>query len=529
MHHRPFLFACVVTGLLAAAGCSNLSGSLGSPVPKSVDDAIAQITSKPAYTHSRWGIVVVDPSTGEKLIDREGAGMFVPGSIMKVYSTTAALKAFGPDYRFRTPVYATSVPRGGILAGHLILVASGDFSFGLREQSNGTLAFNNFPEIDHNYGDVGLAGPALLKNSDPLSVFNQLARQVRAAGISTIIGDVAIDDRLFNNYDGWPNGVMAPIWINENVVDITAAPSSVGQAAVVDWRPKIGTMRLASDVMTVANAAQAKPLSVKADANGTLHVSGAVAAGAKPSLTIWYIQKPADFARIAFMEALRRAGVTITAFASGSNPTHILPKDYRRARMVAEHVSPPLSEFVKVILKVSYNRGADLMVCLLAVKSGSRDCADGLGPELKTIKNLGVSPESTIVFEGAGTGDMIRTSPADEAAVLRSLLGVPWGKYVHDGMSIMGVDGTQAENQAGTPVAGHIRAKDGTQIAASPSGQVYISAKTEVGYIDAKSGKQLIYGVFVNDVPIGQQGMMETFSGVDRDLSTIAAAIQQGY
>ena len=529
MNQLRFVLSCVVTGLLATAGCNSGAGSLGSSAPKSVDDTIAQVTSKPAYAHSRWGIIVEDPSTGEKLIERDSAGMFVPGSIMKVYSTSSALKAFGPDYRFHTPVYATSAPRGGILAGHLILVASGDFSFGLREQSNGTLAFNSFPEIDHNYADTGLAGPALLKNSDPLAVFNRLARQVRAAGISTIIGDVAIDNRLFNTYTGWPNGDMSPIWINENVIDVTAAPSSPGQAAVVDWRPKVGTIHVVADVMTVATAAQAKPLSIKAGADGILHVSGAVAAGAKPSLAISYITKPADFARIAFMEALRRAGVTITAFASGSNPTHILPKDYRGARMVAEHVSPPLSEFVKVILKVSYNRGADLMVCLLAVKSGSRDCTDGLDYELKTIQSLGVSPESTILFEGAGTGDTIRTSPADEATLLRSILAQPWGKYVHDGMSIMGVDGTQAANQAGMPAAGHIRAKDGSQIVVSPAGQVYISAKTEVGYIDAKSGKQLIYGVFVNDVPIGSQGMMETFLNTDRDLSTIAAAIQQGY
>jgi len=60
MHQRLFVFALVVTGLVMTAGCSNGAGSagsassLGSSVPKSVDDAIAQITSKPAYTHSWW-------------------------------------------------------------------------------------------------------------------------------------------------------------------------------------------------------------------------------------------------------------------------------------------------------------------------------------------------------------------------------------------------------------------------------------------------------------------------------------------
>ena len=134
-----------------------------------------------------------------------------------------------------------------------------------------------------------------------------------------------------------------------------------------------------------------------------------------------------------------------------------------------------------------------------------------------------------MLFDGAGTGDTIRTSPADEAAVLRNTIGSPWGKFIHDGMAIMGVDGTQAENQIGTPVAGHIRIKDGTQIVPLPSSQIYISAKTEVGYITAKSGRQLVYSAFVNEVPIGSQDMMKAFLDVDHDLSAIAASIQQGY
>jgi D-alanyl-D-alanine carboxypeptidase/D-alanyl-D-alanine-endopeptidase (penicillin-binding protein 4) len=525
MYKWLFVFGTLALGLTAC----NSGTSATSATPKRVSDTIAQIMAKPGYAHSHWGMLVQDLSTGEKLLDLSSAKMFLPGSIMKVYSTTAAPKAYGPNYRFRTPVYATGSRNGGTLTGNLILVASGDYSFGLREQPNGTLAFNSFPEIDHNYADTGLAGPALLKGTNPLAALDQLARQVRASGITSVRGDVAIDDRLFTTYTKWHDGDISPIWINENVVDITAAPTSPGRPATIDWRPKIGGMRVTSDVTTVATSAQAKPLSVESGPHGTLTLTGAVAAGAKPSLAIWQIPKPADFARVAFLEALHRAGVTVTAAASGPNPAQLLPANYANAKKIAEHISPPLSEFVKVILKVSYNRGADDMVCLLAAKNGSRDCADGLTAELKTIAALGVSTESTVLFDGAGTGESIRTSPVDETTILRNTIGLPWGKHIHDDMAVMGVDGTQAANQAGTPAAGHIRLKDGTQIAVTPSGQSYVSAKTEVGYIDARSGRQLVFALFVNDVPIGPQGLMQTFVGVDHDLSTIAAAIQQGY
>ena len=85
-----------------------------------------------------------------------------------------------------------------MLSGNLVLVASGDFSFGLRDQPDGTLAFNSFPEIDHNYADTGFAGAAIVKGSDPLAALDQLAADVRKAGITEIDGDVAIDDRLFD-------------------------------------------------------------------------------------------------------------------------------------------------------------------------------------------------------------------------------------------------------------------------------------------------------------------------------------------
>jgi D-alanyl-D-alanine carboxypeptidase/D-alanyl-D-alanine-endopeptidase (penicillin-binding protein 4) len=519
---RPFASSLAIFALVAVAGCSGAnSANSQSSEPAVVSAAIENVASKPTYAHSRLAVAVFDQSTSERLIDRDAGKMFVPGSIMKTYSASAALQGYGPNYRFHTPVYAIN--------GNLVLVASGDFSFGLREQPNGTLAYNSLPELDHNYADTGFPGPVTLKGSDPLAGLRALAAQVRASGIRAV-GNAVIDDRLFNTYDGWPDGTISPIWINENVVDVTVTPASAGQLALVDWRPKIAGLRVVSNVSTVAANAKTKALAVQAGA-GALRVSGSVAAGAKPTLAIWQIPKPADFARTAFIEALQRAGVSVSANPTGANPAQLLPRatDYRAARKVAERISPPLSEFVKVILKISYNRGADLMVCLVALKAGSRNCPDGLTFELKTITALGVSPDSTVIYDGAGSVDAARTSPADQTALLQNLARTTWGRYIHDGMSIMGVDGTQAENQAGTPVAGHIRVKDGSRVGGSPDGQVLLVAKTEVGYIDAKSGRKLVYAVFLNDVPIGAGGIAQTFFTADRDLSSIAAAIQQGY
>jgi D-alanyl-D-alanine carboxypeptidase/D-alanyl-D-alanine-endopeptidase (penicillin-binding protein 4) len=496
-------------------------------VPSGVTDAIAKITAKPNYTHSTWGYAVADLGTGKVLLSQASDKMFVTGSILKTYSTTTALANYGPGYRFRTPVYRLGDIKGGVLNGNLVLVASGDFSFGLREQKDGTLAFNSSPDIDHNYADTGLPGPVILKNSDPLAALNALAKQVRAAGIRQVQGDVVIDDRLFQTFNGWPDGVIAPIWVNENVLDITVTPPASGQQVAIDWRPKTAAYTVKAGNIKVVPKGGETQLQSQLISPGVVQVSGQIAAESGPLLQIWQIPTPANFARTAFIEALERAGVKVNASVTSANPSKLLPSNaYPEGQKVAEHVSPPLSEFTKAILKVSYNRGADLMVCLVAVKNGSRECLAGIAPEVKTITDLGVSKDSTFIFDGAGSDERDRTSPTDMTKFLRAVSQQPYEKAFRYGLPILGVDGTLATNQKGTPAAGKVQAKTGSRVQGTPDDRGLITGLTQVGYIEAKSGRQLVFATMVRDVPIAST---EDIFAVDNDEGAIEAAVQQRF
>ncbi|MCT0248750.1 D-alanyl-D-alanine carboxypeptidase/D-alanyl-D-alanine-endopeptidase [Synechococcus sp. CS-205] len=523
--------AAAAIGSLAFPALSAEVGPAPAP-PAALARRLEAVTGKEMYRHSTWGWRVVEESSGAVLLERNSAQMFVPGSIMKTYSTAAVLKEYGADHRFRTPIHQLGTVRNGVLDGHLVLVGSGDFSFGLRERPDGSLGFNSLPRIDHNYASTGFPGVALLPDSDPLRALDQLAGQVRSGGIRRVRGDVAIDDRLFNTYSGWPDGLIAPIWVNENLLDITTRPGRPGEPALVDWRPRTTALSVVSQVTTVAEGTATEPLQVEPLDGGRVRISGRIAADAPPQISTAEIRRPADFARTALIEALERAGVAVDAPATGGNPAAILPAGsgaYAGAPKLAEHVSPPLSEFVKVILKISYNRGADLMVCLVAVKAGSRDCPDGLARELEVITALGVSPASTLVEDGAGSIDSSRTSPIDQTTLLRRLLQEPWGQALRQGLPVMGVDGTQAQNQVGTPAAGRIRLKDGSRVMGSASGQMSIPAKTQVGYIEAASGRRLVYALYLNNVPTSPAILLSSFETADRDLAAIAAAFQEAF
>ena len=127
-----------------------------------------------------------------------------------------------------------------------------------------------------------------------------------------------------------------------------------------------------------------------------------------------------------------------------------------------------MSQYAKLILKVSYNRGADLMVCLAAVRLGSTNCLTGLSAELKTATSLGVSRTSLFPQDGAGSDDQGRTTPLALATFLRRVAKTSYGKTLFHGLPILGRDGTLANVYPKSPAAGHAQIKTGNRVIGTP-------------------------------------------------------------
>lgn len=509
------LIAAIAAALIAPPAAT-------AQVPSSVAETFESVVSEPRYANSTWGWDVVDVATGESLYGRNANLGFVPGSIIKDYTAATVLDALGQDHRFRTPVHALGRVSDGVLRGDLALVGAGDFSFGLRNRPDDTLAFTDF---DHN--EAGIVPGVELVRGNPLAGVRELARAVRASGIRTVSGDVAVDNRLFRPFGGWPDGSIDSIWINENLIDIEVSPSSPGKRARVDWRPHTSAYRVVSRVET-ARAGGATELSVEAGDGGVVEVHGRIADDSGREFLKFQIPDAASFARTAFVEALERAGIEVKAPAVTANPTRLLPSrgDYPRGSRVAQFVSPPLSEYVKVVLKVSYNRGAGLFGCLVAVEAGSRDCSRAAGEMMDTITPLGVSPRSTYLFDPAGSVDEARTTPRDMTAFHRGVLGEPYGSALRAGLPVLGRDGSLATTLTESPAAGHVFAKTGTRGVTTPDDRILLLGQTLVGYISAESGRQLAFALMVNDVPLeGFEDILAIFN----DQGTMAAALQQAY
>lgn len=520
-----------VVAFLALLAC--ISVSIPSPATDTLPRGVESIVHKPRYAHASWYLFVTDLATGKPVYAIEPDRLAFTGSVRKLFSVGLALNALGANHRIVTPVYRRgSVDARGALHGNLVLQGAGDLTLGGRLLPDGSVAISDF---DHN--DANNLGTAILTPQDPLHGLDVLARRVRASGIRSVRGDVAVDDRLFEPYRV-PNGnlLVTPMMVNENMVDVWVTPTQPGQPARVDWRPKTAAFSVNAQVKTVAAGV---PGGVELSGNGRMRcswpkpctgtVSGTIPLGYKAPLSgsptfvgTFRVEDPASFARIAFVEALERAGVHVTAPVVAPNAGALLApgNTYSASDRVAQFVSPPFSEFAKLVLKVSLNLGANVSLSLFGLTHGERTLAGSLAAERRALVAHGVRPaEFDFPTNGSGSPD----SRAAARATVRWLTVMSQSdnaKPFRDALPVLGVDGSLAGTGRELPARGHVFAKTGTTVADGA-----LKAQVLAGYIDTKAGKHFAFALYVNDA--GPLKSIEDVGGVFDDEATITNAIYE--
>ena len=482
--------------LLAVIGTAPVRA--GSPL----EDRVDAVVNARGFEGAHWGLLVSECPSGKIIFERNADRMFCPASVTKLYSTATALVDLGADHRFKTPVVRRGEVKDETLRGDLILVARGDLSLGGRTGPDGSLLFE---DNDHSY--AGGNPDASLVSSDPLAGLTHLAREVQSAGIKAITGDVLIDDRLFEHAPSTGSGPskVAPIVVNDNVIDVLVTPGSrVGEPAKIRIVPETEFASMDARVETTAEG----PASVEVRAVGPrrFSVRGKVPVGHKPVVKTYEVEEPAAFARTLFIETLRNRGVRVGASPLGENNAAFLPSKAEAAALpvVAEYTSPPLREYLKVILKVSQNLHASTLPLLVASHHGETSLDRGLRLEGEILGKLGVDVK-TISF-GGGTGgsrsDLV--TPRATVALLRAMSNRPDFAVYDAALPVLGRDGTLAKAVSPeSPARGHARAKTGTFWADNGlSGHPVLISKALAGYMETASGKKLAFAFFMNDIPI---------------------------
>lgn len=472
---------------------------------ESLSARIESVMARPEFAHANFGIEFFALDTGKVIYQHDGQKLFVPASTTKVLTEGTVLAKFGPDYRFHTRLYHTgSLDKKGKLKGDLILVASGDPNLSNRIQPDNTLAF---VDEDHTYG-----GPAL--KADPLAVIHEIASAIKAKGVREITGRVLVDTSLFPDgpREGGTNIVMSSIMVNDNVIDLIATPGAKpGDPVKLETSPQTSYARFVNRLIT--SQAGAKPtiddpeITTVADGIVQIALNGSLPIGIEPQTAAIAVPSPTHFAETVLRESLQAAGIKVSNKKKAAPPDFtVAARSYTPENLLAEHVSPALSEEVKVTLKVSQNLHAGMGPYLLGTLVGKdlqHPLAKGFALEKEFLQGAGLDLSGASQGDGAGGDWADLFSPDFVVHYLMYWTTRPDYDVFFHALPILGKDGTLAKIQTSNPGAGHVFAKTGTFGSEDRlNGKMMLNGKGLAGYVITASGRKLAFAAYVNHVSL---------------------------
>jgi D-alanyl-D-alanine carboxypeptidase/D-alanyl-D-alanine-endopeptidase (penicillin-binding protein 4) len=427
--------------------------------------------------------------------------MFTPASNTKLFTTAAALALIGPDYKFRTTLETSgSLDKYGRLTGDLLLVGRGDPNLSGRE-----LPYNTRTQ----------------RNADPIRVLEKLADELVQKGVKYVDGDIVADDSYFafERYgEGWsqddlvwPDGApVSALTVNDNVIFVQILPGArAGDKAFVSVTPFADYYTIDNRLLTTPAGTGRKIYINREPGSTTLTLWGTMPmddAGVNEGLSI---EDPAEFAANVFRHLLEVRGVAVygkqktrhTDLASLSTFTSVVIASSRGGDehsltspsgplVLAEYKSPPLSEDVEVINKVSQNLHAEILLRLLGREKGTGGTVQaGLEVLHGFLNNAGISGDEYVFFDGSGLSRQNLVTPHAVVSLLGYAVTQPWGKEFHDSLPVAGVDGSLADRFKDLDPHAHVYAKTGS----------LGGVKTLSGYAVTAKGEEIAFSILANN------------------------------
>lgn len=520
---RHFFVVAVIL-LLASSGFAQTNSGLAAKIKR--------IINRPLYRHSFFGIEVYCLDDHKVVYEMNAQKLFVPASTTKLLTEGTALQLLGPDFRFNTYIYRTGpITPGGTLRGDLVLVGSGDPNLSGRIRPNGTLAYVKIG-YDHTYGgDINTKAVP----RDPLLVIHQFAKEIAARGIKRIEGRVLVDASLFpeGTKELGTGAVISPVEVNDNLIDVTATPGqTAGDPVKLRVSPVTPYTKFVNEATT---GAAGTPFAIqwvkdqeRPNGSRVVTVDGTMPAGGPSILYSYKVPEPSRFAEMALVQALRQDDVKAN-FSPYGQPVDFsrLSSSFTKANVVAEHVSPPFSQEVKITLKLSQNLHASTTLYILGAMlahAHKNALQAGFNLEHGFLEKAGLDLSGAVQSDGAGGAAMF--TPDFMCHYLAYMAEQKDFEVFHHALPILGRDGTLFNIQVHSPAAGHVFAKTGTIDAPNLLDEdLVLTGKGLAGYMTAANGRRYTFALYANNVPLPAEGLDVEESTAGQALGEIAAAI----
>jgi D-alanyl-D-alanine carboxypeptidase/D-alanyl-D-alanine-endopeptidase (penicillin-binding protein 4) len=427
-----------------------------------------------------WGLLIADAETGETLYEQNAAKYFVPASNMKLFSTALALDKLGPEFRFHTTLESTGVvsPEGE-LSADLVLVGRGDPNL-----SNRKFPFNLKEEFD---------GP-------PERTLAELADALVAKGVKKMSGDVIGDDSYFPR-ERYPNGweiddmvweygaAISALVVNDNTATLTLTPGQVaGNAVQVVVAPRTQDFVVDNQVTTSVASVKVDLTLTREPGTHLVVVRGTLPEKSAPRKLVLAIEEPALHAATLLKALLEERGVEI---GGGVRARHdAIMTEGIAPTVLAEHVSIPLGDSVKLVNKISQNLHTEVLLRTAMRQAGTWNSFDAVAKFAADFyAKIGTAPQDIIQTDGSGLSRHDMVTPRAMLALLRYAQTRPWFESFFASLPVAGVDGTLEERMKNTPAAGRVHAKTGS----------VEHVRTMSGFTDTAGGRRLAFSFMSNN------------------------------
>lgn len=459
---------------------------------------ITALLEQPKFAPARWGIRIMT-SAERPLFERDVDKVFMPASNMKLYTTAAALDALGPDFKFKTSVYAAGKIHHTILKGDVVLYGRGDPNLSARFDLNAEGKPNPIDEFTA---------------AEKITALEKLAEQIQARGIKVIQGDVIGDDSYFAT-TGWGTSwswedlqfyygaTVSALTVNDNAVTFTVKPASRdGLPPIITVKPLTAYVKVLNHATTGEGKDGKTHIGINRPiGSNEVEFFGNIPKTAKEFSDEVAIHDPARFAATLLKEALARRGIRVTGAVKRFDAmTRVqAPFDETKLSELAFIESQPLSVLLKVINKESQNMHTEIMLRQLGELRGlPRDLDDYGRPKssesrgLEVLKQflvkarIDVSPLS--LRDGSGLARQDLLSPRSTSQLLLFMSKHPQFAIYRESLPTPG-DGTLRRRMKGTAAEGKVQAKTGSLS--------YVRSLS--GYVTTKKGQVLIFSFMGNN------------------------------
>ena len=434
------------------------------------------------WRDAQWGVLVVSLDQGDTLFSVGPDTPLAPASNLKLFTTAAALRRLGPDFRFQTYLLTDGVVSQGVLRGDLVLYGTGD------------------PGISDRFF------------SEKDGVFQVLVDQLEQLGITSVTGRLIADASHLPgplrptewdpaDLNDHFAGAVSALSYNDNVVSFRViAGNRSGVRPEVQTVPDHAGLDVVNNALTVTGRARPRLAILRENPLDPIRIEGRVTRGARDVWRQMTVSSPPHFAASALRAVLveRRirvqGGIRVVETPANSIVGRITAPTVtgrRRTRILAKHVSAPLHEYLAVVNKRSNNLYAELLFRTVGRSvEGRGSPAASAKAVLDAAAELGVATADLVLLDGSGLSAGSRVTAASFVALLAGMAETEqWPEY----WASMPVAGQRRElgRMYRTAAAGNLRAKTGTIEG--------VSALS--GMVRSRDQERLAFSILLNGAP----------------------------